>query len=125
MLLNNKKIRLILPLLHENKIVTNFLEKTELFHSYFSKQCSLIDNRSTLLAQMQYLTNSDLASVTFSQDGIAKIDNISLRMLQICGSPIFKPLITILKLSVDTVVFQSEWKKGNIVPIHKKATNKH
>ena len=86
---------------------------------------------------MQYLTNSDLASVTFSQDGIAKIvqnlesskahghDNISLRMLQICGSPIFKPLITILKLSVDTVVFQSEWKKGNIVPIHKKATNKH
>ena len=86
---------------------------------------------------MQYLTNSDLASVTFSQDGIAKIvqnlesskahghDNISLRMLQICGSPIFKPLVTILKQSVDTGVFQSEWKRSNIVPIHKKATNKH
>ena len=35
MLLNNKKIRLILPLLHENKIVTNFLEKLNFFIHIF------------------------------------------------------------------------------------------
>ena len=51
---------------------------------------------------MQYLTNNRLLSVTISQDDIAKIiqkldsgnahgdDNISIRMLKICGSAIYK-----------------------------------
>ena len=41
-------------------------------------------------------------------------------MLKICGSAIYKPLAIIFKLCVDTGIFPSEWKKGNIVPIHKK-----
>ena len=40
--LNNKKIPLIPPLFHENKFVTDFKEKAELFNSFFAKQCSLI-----------------------------------------------------------------------------------
>ena len=35
-LLNNKKIPLIPPLFYENKFVTNFLEKAEVFNSFFS-----------------------------------------------------------------------------------------
>ena len=58
--LNNKKIPLIPPLFHENKFVTNFLEKGEPFNSLFSKLCSLIKNGSTLPTHMQYLTNSRL-----------------------------------------------------------------
>ena len=117
---------------HENKFVTNFLEKAKLFKSFFSKQCSLINNGSTLPTHIQYLTNNRLSSITFSQDDIAKIiqnldsgkahghDNISIRMLKICGSAIYKPLAIIFKQCVDTGIFPSEWKKGNIVPIHKK-----
>ena len=41
-------------------------------------------------------------------------------MLKIYGSAIYKPLAIILKQWVDTGIFPSEWKKGNIVPIHKK-----
>ena len=41
-------------------------------------------------------------------------------MLKICGSAIYKPLAIIFKQCVDTGIFPSEWKKGNIVPIHKK-----
>ena len=37
-----------------------------------------------------------------------------------CGSAIYKPLAIIFKQCVDTAIFPSEWKKGNIVPIHKK-----
>ena len=122
---------------HENKFVTNSLEKAELFNTFFSKQCSLINNRSTLLSHMQYLTSNRLSSITFSQDHIAKIiqnfdwckahgnDNIIIRMLKICGSAIYKSLAMIFKQSVDTGIFPSEWKKGNIVPIHKKTTSKH
>ena len=81
---------------------------------------------------MQYLTNNRLFSVTISQDDIAKIiqkldsgnahghDNFSIRMLKICGSAIYKPLGIIFKQFVNTGVFPSEWKKGNIVFICKK-----
>ena len=79
---------------------------------------------------MQYLTNNRLSSVTFSQGDIVKIiqnldsgkahghNNISRRMLKICGSTIYKPLAIIFKQYADTGVFLSEWKKGNIVAIH-------
>ena len=41
-------------------------------------------------------------------------------MLKICGSSIYKPLEMIFKQCIETGVFSSEWKKANIVPIHKK-----
>ena len=130
--LNNKKIPLIPPLFHENKFVTNFLERVELFNTFFSKQCSLINNGSTLPTHMKYLTNNRLSSISFSQEDIAKKiqnldsgkahghDSISIRMLKLCGSAIYKTLVIIFKQSVDTGISPSEWKKGNIVPIHKK-----
>ena len=37
-----------------------------------------------------------------------------------CALAILKPLVIIFKQCVDTGVFPSERKKGNIVPIHKK-----
>ena len=81
---------------------------------------------------MQYLTNNRLSSVTLSQDDIPKIiqnldsgkghghDHINIRILKICGSAIYKPLAIIFKQFVDTGISPPEWKKGNIVPIHKK-----
>ena len=81
---------------------------------------------------MQYLTNNCLSSVAFSQDDIAKIiqnlvsgkvyghDNISICMLKICGYAIYELFTIIFKQCVDTGIFPSERKKGNIVPIHKK-----
>ena len=78
------------------------------------------------------MTDNRLPSLSFSQDNIAKIiqnldpnkahghDNISIRVLKICGSSICKTLEMIFKQCIETGVFPSEWKKGNIVPIHKK-----
>ena len=78
------------------------------------------------------MTGNRLSSVRFSQDDIAKIiqnldpnkahghDNMSIRMLKICGSSIYKPLEVIFKQCIETGFFPSEWKKANIVPIHKK-----
>ena len=95
MFFKQQKIPLIPPLFHENKFVTNFLGKAELFNLFFSKQCSLINNGSNLPTHIQYLTNNRLSSVTFSHDGIAKIiqnldsgkmhghDNISKSRLKI------------------------------------------
>ena len=47
-LLNNKKIPCIPPLFHQNKYVTDFKKKAELFNCFFAKQCSIINNSSEL-----------------------------------------------------------------------------
>ena len=119
-------------MLQENEFVINFFENAELFSSFFSEQCPLINNGNTLPTQIQYLNHNRLSSITFSQNDIAKIfrnldsgkvrgrNNISIRMLKICGPASLKPLAIIFKQCVDTGNFRSELKKGNIVSIHKK-----
>ena len=47
-------------------------------------------------------------------------DEITIRMLKICGDSIFRPLNIIFKTCLRTGKFPLEWKKANIVPIHKK-----
>ena len=41
---NGKKIPCIPPILHEDKFVTDFQVKSEIFNSHFAKQCSLLKN---------------------------------------------------------------------------------
>ena len=131
-LLNGKKVPLIPPLLHENKFIVDFKEKCELFNSFFAKQCSLIDNSSTLPSTMTILTDKSLVDINITQEKIRKIikrldpnkahghDMISIRMIQLCGETISKPLEMIYKTCLQLGVYPSEWKKANIVPIHKK-----
>ena len=45
-------------------------------------------------------------------------------MLKVCGPSIYKPLKIILNKCLETCVLSSEWKRGNIIPIHKKG-DKH
>ena len=42
-------------------------------------------------------------------------------MFKICGNTICKPLELIFKQALNTGVFLSEWKKGNIFPCYKKS----
>ena len=42
-------------------------------------------------------------------------------MLKICGKSICRPLELIFNECISNGVFSSEWKKGNVVPIHKKS----
>ena len=41
-------------------------------------------------------------------------------MLKICGDSVHKQLEMIFRQTLLTDLFPSEWKKGNIVPVHKK-----
>ena len=125
---SNKKIPLIPPLFHENRFITDFKEKAELFNSFFSNQCSLLKNCSKLPTNLRYVTDERLRTINFTTDNIEKTilrlnpnkahghENISIRMLKICGNTIFKPLELSFKQVLTTSVFPSEWKKGNIVP---------
>ena len=94
--LNNRKIRVIPPLFHNSKFITDFKEKAELFNSFFAKQCSLIKNESKLPPRLHFLTDKRLSMVKFVNNDILKIiqnlnpnkahghDKISIRMLKLC-----------------------------------------
>ena len=45
---------------------------------------------------------------------------MSIRIGKVCGPSIYRPLEIIFNQFLQTGVFLSEWKKGNIVIIHKK-----
>ena len=77
---------------------------TELIMRAINKQCSLISNNSSLPADVNYITDERLSTVTFSARDIGKIiqnldsnkahghDNLNIRMLKICGDSICVPL---------------------------------
>ena len=70
---NNKKIHLISPLFHENRFIKDFKKKTELFNSFFAKQCSLIRNDSELGTSSIFFTNNSVSTVSVSHEDVGKI----------------------------------------------------
>ena len=130
--LNNKRIPCIPPLFHENKFVTDFKEKVELFNHSFVNQCPLLSNISVLPTNLPQLTNKCLDSIHFSSSDIAKIISplhpnkahghamLSIRMIKLCGNSICKPLLIIFNDFLSKGKFPHKWKKANVVPVHKK-----
>ena len=122
MFFDNEKIPLISPLFHENRFITDFKEKAELFNSFLAKQCSLIRNDSELPTSLTFFTNNRLSTFSFSHEDVGKIiqnlnpnkahghDNISICMLKICGSTIYRPLEIIFKEALSTGLFPSTWE---------------
>ena len=127
-----KKIPCVPPIYHNNNFITGFKEKAQIFNNLFAKQCTLVENTSKLPIDSSKRTNNLLSTISFTKDDIANIiknlnpnkahgfDMISIRMLKICGDSILKPLELIFKSCIESGKFPIEWKRANIVPVHKK-----
>ena len=120
-----KKISCVPPLFENNKYITDFKKKVELFNSCFANQCSLINNNSQLPPTLSFKTNKRLSSVKIT-DGdilkkIAKLDpnkahghdKINICMIKICSTSICKPLGLIFNHCIDNGIYPCEWKKAN------------
>ena len=129
---NGKRMLVIPPLLVNNKFVTDFKVKANIFNDLFSKQCTPLANRSKLPENQVYLTNSRINSVPFSDDLVINIirnsnvnkahghDNISIRMIKMCDGSLLRPLSIIFRNSLKSSIYPSTWKKANVIPAHKK-----
>ena len=103
-----------------------------MFNSFFAKQCSIIDNGSEVSSFLHLKTDKFSSNITFTEKDIEKViqnldsnkargnDMISIRMLKICGQSIIKPLLIIYKKCLEKGCFPNEWKKANVVPVHRK-----
>ena len=111
--------------------LTDFKKKTGVFNIYFANQCTTFNNAS-VLPEIGYKTNKRLTNLIFSSSDLSSIikdlnpnkahghDNISIRMIQICGDSIILPLKMIFESAIRLNHFPDSWKKGNIIPVHKK-----
>ena len=120
------------PLLVDNKLVTDFLDKANLFNNFFSKQCTPISNDSTNPVNISSETRDKLSSTEFCIDDIVKIirslnqnkahdhDEISVHIIKICPCSILKALHLIFRTCLETESFPKEWKKAIMIPVRKK-----
>ena len=134
--LNNKKIPSIPPIFHKGKVISDFKEKANLFNSFFASQCTPVSN-SSVLPDISFHTNARLNSFSITEKDILAIiksldpskshgwDNVSIKMIKICGESLALPLKIILEVALNDGIFSDDSKKGNIVPIHKKDLKTH
>ena len=61
---NGKKVPIIPPLFINNRFVTDFQEKANVFNSFFAKQCSPIPISSVLPAKISYMTKGTVSRLS-------------------------------------------------------------
>ena len=128
---SNKKIPIILPVFVNGELVSDFEQKANLSKNYFASQCTPIENSSKLL-NFSYETEKILTSFDTKDDDILSFiknlnvdkahgwDQLSIRIIKTCGDAITFPLKLIFKSMINEGVFPDDWKKSNVVPVHKK-----
>ena len=113
--LKNKKIPVIPPIFHDNKLITDFKQKAEIFNSYFFKQCTPLINNSKFPWECPRKSIESLSPITFEINDFEKIiknfdpnkphgqEMLSIHILKLCGESIYKPL---------NLIFKSYWETG-------------
>ena len=130
-ILHNIKIPSIPPILASGKTITNIAEKANLFNNFFASQCIPLENTSKLL-RLLMKTDKRLNPISFKDSDITSIikslkptkthgaDDISVRMIQLCGDSLTLPLTLIFRFSLMNGTFPDTWKMANIILVHKK-----
>ena len=129
LILYNKNIPSIPPLVVNNKFISDFRVKANLFNDFFASIYTPINNGS-ILPQFTYKTDVKIDSFRVNQNDISVIiktldaekthgwDNISIKMIQICGDPIALPLMLEFETALKEKKFPDIWKKANVFPVH-------
>ena len=130
--INGKKTPIILPLLVNNSLISNFREKANIFNNFFVQQCQPAASNSILPTNQVFYIQNRLRGFDTNCGKILKLinglnphkahrhDGISIRMLKLFNLTIPKPLSVIYKNCLQQGVFPDDWKKGNVIPVHKK-----
>ena len=121
-----------IPAIHTGgDILTDSKDKAEAFNVFFQK-ASMLDESNAILPDERILFQHGLEALNITlQDVIDQInildttksygpDQISPKFIKEGGLPIAESLCTLFNMSLRLSKFPKQWKKANIVPIHKK-----
>ena len=109
----------------------DFEKKAELFNNHSASQCLLVKKASTL-PNLEYKTDKRLNYFEINENEILSIiknlnaskthrwDKISIKMIKLCCKTIAIPLKLIFRSMLEQGEFPDDWKKSNVVPIHKR-----
>ena len=87
---------------------------------------------ASILPNLEYKTDERLNYFEINEDDILSIiknlnaskayrwDKISIRMIKLCSKTIAVPLKMIFRSMLEEGVFHDDWKKSNVVPIHRR-----
>ena len=72
--------------------------------------------------RQQHICSGDIVKVIRSLDRNKAhgLDEISIHIIKICTTSVSKPLVVLFRNCLKNECFPKEWKKGNIVLVHKK-----
>ena len=56
-----------------NKLVTDFQEKANVFNCFFAKQCSPIPSSNVLPAKISYMTKDRIKAICFGKSDVVKL----------------------------------------------------
>ena len=110
------KFNLIPPLLSNSRFVVDYETKAGVFNDFFVYQCRILNN-SNVLPPLSYVTNSRLDTMVIDLYSIKSIldslnpnkphgwDNISVKMIKLCGDVIAIPLEIIFKNCIEQSVY--------------------
>ena len=103
-----------------------------MFNCFFAKEYSKAKNCSELPSNIWKKTDKFISTVRFTSDDIATLiqnldtnkahghDMLRNRMLKLCCKSVCKSLDLIFQSCIKHGEFPTEWKKANVVPVHKK-----
>jgi len=130
-IINKCKGTKIPPIIFNHNVITNFIDKVNLFATFFSEQCTPITTTS-VLPNLTHVTNSRFDDIDISDNEILSLirnlniskafgpDGISPRMLHICDESVVLPLSIIYRNIIRTGIYPDIWKLANVIPVHKK-----
>ena len=128
---SNDVIETIPPIDIGGSILTDSKEKAEAFNSFF-QEASQLDDSNAVLPDEMLLFHHGLEEINITlQDVIDQInildttksygpDQISPKFIKEGGLPLAKSLCILFNMSLRLRKVPKQWKKANIVPIHKK-----
>ena len=92
--------------------------KANIFNNFFADKCTPLKNNSVTPKSQIFLTQSRLSTLDFNEEELIKIirnlnvhkahghDDISIRMIKMCGKSILKPLILLFENSTNHLIIQ-------------------
>jgi len=132
-LMGNKVNRCIPTLTQGDTYFCSAQDKAEHLNDYFASQTKLDIPNNFSLPQFSYLTDHRLEQITIRNHETLKAlkdlntnkatgpDEIGNMILKNISQSIYKPLTTLLNKSLEAGIFPNQWKRANVVPVHKKS----